>query len=65
MGGYAWVSKSAIAYAVNNNVIDSYGQLQVKDTQGVTLAVRNYSLGSTYGGKTFGPNKLTNAIFLK
>ena len=64
MAGYAWVSKSAIAYAVNNNVLDSYGQLQVKDTQGVTLAVRDYSLGSTHGGQRFHSNTLTKTMFL-
>ena len=64
MAGYAWVSKSAIAYAVNNNMLDRYGQLQVKDTKGATLAVRDYSLGSTHGKQVFHPNTLTKQQFL-
>lgn len=64
MAGYAWVSKSAIAYAVNNNILDKHGQLQVKDTQGVPLSVRDYSLGIKHRGSRFQANKLTQDLFL-
>ena len=46
MIGYAWVRRSAIRAAVANPVLDRWGNLQVRDTDGGALSVRDMVLGS-------------------